>query len=166
MPPNSLNPSCKPLTTKLQFDNLAAFKAQAGQSLGTTLWLKISQEMINQFAKVTLDEQWIHVDTEKAAQSPMGSTIAHGLLTLSLTPHLVGELYEIKSLKMGINYGMDKVRFLKPIPAESNIRMHAVVKSIEDFGEKGMKVILETTIEMQGFTKPVAYAELISVLYE
>lgn len=151
---------------RLHFKNLADFKAHEGQSLGTTEWLTVSQEMINQFAETTRDKQWIHVDTEKAALSPLGSTIAHGLLTLSLTPYLVGQLYTIESLTMGINYGMDKVRFLKPIPTGSAIRLKAHIKSIEDFGAKGMKVILEATIQMQDSEKPVCYTELISVLYE
>jgi NADPH:quinone reductase len=151
---------------KLIFKNLNALKNHVGKSLGVTAWQPISQEMIDVFAKTTHDEQWIHTDPEKAKLSPFGTTIAHGLLTLSLTPKFVYELFEVQSSTMGINYGMNKVRFLKPVPSEGKLRMRAVLKSVDDFAANGVKVLIEATIELENESKPACIAELVSIIYE
>jgi NADPH2:quinone reductase len=151
---------------KLNFDSLAALKKHEGKSLGTTEWQVVSQEMINEFASATLDNQWIHVDAEKAAASPFGTTIAHGLLTLSLTPKFLSDLFEITSSKMGVNYGMNKVRFITPVPSESKLRLSAVLKSVEMKQPNVAKLFIEATIELENSEKPACVAELLSVIYE
>lgn len=112
------------------YDELAA---RLGEKLGESEWLTVSQERINQFADATLDHQWIHVDTERAAaESPYKSTIAHGYLTLSLLPHMWGEIIEVNNLKMMVNYGMDQMRFGRPVPAGARVRLVASLASIDN----------------------------------
>lgn len=151
---------------QLKFASLDELKQHEGKSLGVSEWQTVAQEMINEFASATHDNQWIHVDAEKAALSPFGTTIAHGLLTLSLTPKFVYELFEVTSSKMGVNYGMDRVRFLTPVPSGSRVRMKATLKSVEIKQPNGAKVLIEATIELEHSTKPACVAELISVIYE
>ncbi|MFB0907686.1 MAG: MaoC family dehydratase [Spirosomataceae bacterium] len=151
---------------KLNFDSLAALKKHEGKSLGTTEWQVVSQEMINEFASATLDNQWIHVDAEKAAASPFGTTIAHGLLTLSLTPKFLSDLFEITSSKMGVNYGMNKVRFITPVPSESKLRLSAVLKSVEMKQPNVAKLVHEATTEPDNTENPACVADLLSVNYE
>jgi acyl dehydratase len=115
--------AAEPEKSKKIFQSFEEIKNAVGEIIGESSWLKITQDIIDSFAKATFDEQWIHVNPEKAAQSPFGSTIAHGLLTLSLSPKFMYEIYEVKNSKMGINYGSDKVRFLQPIKVNSNIKM-------------------------------------------
>ncbi|TAG75117.1 MAG: MaoC family dehydratase, partial [Runella slithyformis] len=108
------------------FANLTALKAELGQELGSTPYLTVTQEMINDFAKATLDFQWIHVDVEMAKQhSPFKTPVAHGFLTLSLAPKFMSDLFQVTSVKMGVNYGANKIRFTSAVPAGSNVRMRA-----------------------------------------
>ena len=151
---------------KLTFASLSALKAHEGKSLGTTKWQTVSQEMIDEFASATFDNQWIHVDAEKAAASPFGGTIAHGLLTLSLTPKFIYELFEVASSQMGVNYGMNKVRFISPVPSGSKLRLGAVLKSVEMKQPNVAKLTIEATIELENSEKPACVAELLSVIYE
>jgi acyl dehydratase len=153
-------------TGKLTFASLNALKAHEGKSLGTTDWQTVSQEMINEFASATFDSQWIHIDAEKAAASPFGGTIAHGLLTLSLTPKLLSDLFAVSSSKMGVNYGMNKVRFITPVPSGSKLRLRAVLKSVEMKQPNVAKLLIEATIELENSSKPACVAELLSVIYE
>lgn len=149
------------------FKNIAALKSHKGKELGTSSWQEITQEMINDFAKSTLDFQWIHVDLEKAKQfSPFGKTIAHGLLTLSLSPKFTYELFKVESAKMGLNYGTNKVRFISPVPSGSRVRMKAILKDVEDMQPAGAKLTIEATFELEGSQKPACVAELLSVIYE
>jgi NADPH:quinone reductase len=149
------------------FKDIASLKAHKGKDLGTSSWQEITQEMINDFAKSTLDFQWIHIDEEKAKQfSPFGKTIAHGLLTLSLSPRFTYELFKVESAKMGLNYGTNKVRFISPVPSGSRVRMKAVLKDVEDMQPAGAKLTIEATFELEGSQKPACVAELLSVVYE
>ena len=102
-----------------------------GESLTQPEWLTVTQDMINQFAELTGDNQWIHVDTDKAKISPFGTTIAHGFLVLSFAPKLVAEMIELKGIRLGLNYGFEKVRFVSPIPVNSEVRMSATLTAVE-----------------------------------
>jgi NADPH:quinone reductase len=150
---------------KVIFNNFDQINAFVGQPFGTTEWLEVSQDMIDGFAEATLDKQWIHIDTEKAKASPFGQTIAHGLLTLSLTPKFMYELYEVIDAKMGINYGTEKVRFLSPVLSGSRLRMSAVLKETAEMPNNGLKMIVEATIEIENQKKPACVADLISIVY-
>ena len=121
--------------------------------------------MINGFAEATLDKQWIHIDEGKAKFSPFGKTIAHGFLTLSLSPHFMYELYEVKNAKMGINYGADKVRFLQPVKVNTKIRMTAKLIEAVDVPNNGLKMKIEGTYFVENNPKPVCVAELLSIIY-
>ncbi len=151
----------------LTFENLAAFRQQIGESLGSSEWVTITQEMVNDFAKATGDHQWIHVDIEKATKySPFKTTIAHGFLTLSLAPQCMYEMYRVKSVKMGLNYGTNKVRFTAPVPTGSRVRMHATLKEVEDQHPNGIKSVVEAVFELEGSAKPACVAELITLMFE
>jgi acyl dehydratase len=136
-----------------------------GDTYGPSEWLEVTQDRIDQFAAATGDDQWIHVDPEKAAQGPFGTTIAHGFLTLSL---MVKFQYETRpsegEFRMGLNYGVNKVRFPAPVPVGSRIRGHFEVLSIEDV-EGGIQVVTKGTIERDGQEKPVCVAEMVSRHY-
>ncbi|MCY7351180.1 MAG: MaoC family dehydratase [Cytophagaceae bacterium] len=149
------------------FQNLTELRAAVGQDLGTTDWTSVTQEMINDFAKATGDHQWIHVDVERARQqSPFGGPIAHGFLTLSLAPTFMAQLFRVESVKMGVNYGTNKIRFTEAVPAGSRVRMHGNLIRVENFPNNGVKVELRATFEREGSEKPVCVAELVSLLFE
>ncbi|GAB2782676.1 3-hydroxyacyl-thioester dehydratase HtdZ [Rhabdobacter roseus] len=149
------------------FSTLADFQAQLGQEIGVSPWVTISQEQINAFAQATGDHQWIHVDPEKAARySPFKTTIAHGFLTLSLAPKLMAELYRIESVKMGVNYGANKVRFTAPVPAGSRVRLHLILTEVEEQVPAGIRATALATFELEGSDKPACVAELITLLFE
>lgn len=148
------------------FKNSIALKSFKGKILGISDWQVVTQEMINDFAKATLDFQWIHLDVERAKkESPFKQTIAHGFLTLSLTPQFMYQMMKVESAKMSVNYGSNKVRFINPVPSGSRIRMKAVLKEVEDVAG-GVKIFTEATIELEGVDKPACVAELISLVYE
>jgi acyl dehydratase len=142
------------------FAGLDEFAAAQGQSLGTTQWVTVDQERIDMFAAATDDHQWIHVDAEKAAAGPFGSTIAHGLLTLSMLPVLLHELYRVDGVTMAVNYGFDKVRFAAPVPVNSRIRGSASIASVAAV-PGGVQGHLRTTIEVEGASKPACVVESI-----
>lgn len=151
----------------LQFKNLTEFKSMVGKELPSTEWYTISQEMINDFANATLDKQWIHVDEERAAkESPFKSTVAHGFMSVAMISRMLEGMFSVESVKMGLNYGLNKVRFPNPVPVNSNLRMLAAIKDIEDIENNGIKVIFTCVIEIQGKKKPACYAEFLAVLYE
>ena len=151
----------------LQFKNLTEFKSMVGKELPSTEWYTISQEMINDFANATLDKQWIHVDEERAAkESPFKSTVAHGFMSVAMISRMLEGMFSVESVKMGLNYGLNKVRFPNPVPVNSNLRMIATIKDIEDIENNGVKVIFTCIIEIQGKKKPACYAEFLAVLYE
>lgn len=135
-----------------------------GQHLGYSSWLKVSQEMIDQFAEATNDHQWIHVDTERAKSGPFGTTIAHGYLTLSLVPSLLPEVLEVSNIGMAVNYGANKIRFPSPVPSDSEIRLGATLAKIEEF-DGGNQITLEIAVETRGGVKPSLVAELLFRYY-
>ena len=128
--------------------------------LGTSEWHTIDQAAIDMFAEATGDHQWIHVDAERAAAGPFGTTIAHGFLTLSLLPVLAGQTYEIRDRGMTINVGTDKVRFLSPVPVDSRVRGSATLVSVEPKGEAA-RCTFEVTIELEGSERPAAFVESV-----
>jgi acyl dehydratase len=142
------------------FSGLAEFAAAEGTDLGPTDWLVIDQGRVDQFASATDDHQWIHVDPERAASGPYGGTIAHGLLTLSLLPHFMHDLYRVDDVAMAINYGFNKVRFIAPVPVGSRLRAASKVGAVTEVGG-GVQATLTTTIEVEGSDKPAAVVESI-----
>ena len=129
-----------------------------GQELGSSEWHEIAQERVNAFADATGDHQWIHVDPERAAAGPFGGTIAHGYLTLSLLPMLMGEIWHVENVRMGINYGLNRVRFPAPVPVGSRVRATSRLKELTQV-DGGVQLVVETTIEVEGGSKPVCVAE-------
>ncbi|MBC7632846.1 MaoC family dehydratase [Aeromicrobium sp.] len=145
------------------FDSLDDFKAAAGEELGTSDWLTVTQEQINTFADATGDHQWIHVDPERAATGPFGGTIAHGYLTLSLLPVFAEQIYSINGLAFGMNYGANKIRFPSPVPVNSRLRATATLKETADI-PIGTQGIVNFVIEREGADKPVCIAEVVYVM--
>ncbi len=139
--------------------------ARVGQHLGYSDWLEITQDRVNQFADATGDHQWIHVDVERAKDGPFGGPIAHGFLTLSLAPGLLKEVWSMQGAKLGVNYGLNKVRFPSPVPVGSKVRAGAALKEVTDVGGGGMQLVLEATFEVQGADKPACVAELVFRYY-
>mgnify|MGYP006078828103 FL=1 len=151
----------------LVFENFSEFKLMIDKQLPTGSWYTISQQMINDFANATLDKQWIHVDEKRAAkESPFKSTVAHGFMSVSMISKLLEESFSIKSVKMGLNYGLNKVRFPNPVLVNSELRMHTIVKEIEDLANNGIKVTFSCTIEIKGQKKPACVAEFLAALFE
>jgi acyl dehydratase len=133
-----------------------------GQELGVSDWWLIDQDRINGFADVTGDHQWIHVDVERAkAESPYGAPIAHGFLTLSLIPALSKDNYRVENAKMAINYGLNKVRFLAPVPVGSRVRVRSELLDATKVNDDTVNLTLRHTVELDGSTKPAAVADLI-----
>lgn len=139
----------------------ADLAALIGKELGPTEWYEITQERVNAFADATGDHQWIHIDPERAAASPLGSTIAHGLFSLSLGPSLSGRLLAFDGFAHGLNYGYNKVRFPAPVPVGSRIRMRVTVTSVDEVAG-GVQVTTTQIIEREGSDKPVMVAESIA----
>ena len=132
-----------------------------GVELGPTEWHVVDQAKIDAFAEITGDHQWIHVDPAKAADSPFGSTIAHGLYSLSRTPAFLEELMAFDGFAHSLNYGYDKVRFIHPLPVGSRIRLRATITSVEETGPGAVKVVTTLTVEADGIDKPILVAESI-----
>ncbi|WP_208722080.1 MaoC family dehydratase [Rhodococcus qingshengii] len=145
------------------FHGIDELKNAAGQNLGSSEWHTISQEQVNRFADATGDHQWIHIDEEKAAAGPFGGTIAHGFLTLSLLPMLTSEIYHLKGVKMGINYGCNKVRFPSALRVSTRVRANAELLGV-DANSLGFLVTTRVTIEAEGGDKPVCVAETLAVV--
>ena len=145
------------------FDSLDDFKAAAGEELGTSEWVTVTQEQINTFADATGDHQWIHVDPERAATGPFGGTIAHGYLTLSLLPVLAAQIYAIEGLAFGMNYGANKVRFPAPVPVDSRLRATATLKETSEIAI-GTQGVISFVVEREGGDKPALVAEVVYVM--
>src|SRR5580693_4007256 len=141
-------------------DALKRAFAAGDTALGTSDWVTIDQAMIDRFAEVTGDHQWIHVDVARAKASPIGTTIAHGWLTLSLLARLSNETYRVEQLAQRLNYGANKVRFTAPVPSGSRIRARFTLAAIEDT-KQGARLTTEAVVERDGSDKPVCVAELI-----
>ncbi|MDC1323098.1 MaoC family dehydratase [Polaribacter sp.] len=149
------------------FKNINAFKTSLGRPLPDGEWYRITQQMINDFANATLDKQWIHIDVERAAkESPFKSTVAHGFMSVAMISKMLENAFKIESVTMGLNYGMNKVRFPNPVPVNSELRMLTSVKEIDNLGENGIKVTFNCTIEIKGQEKPACVAEFIAALFE
>lgn len=147
-------------------DSIEELKNLVGEEIGVSDWIEITQERINKFAEATGDHQWIHIDTERAkTELPGGTTIAHGFLTLSLLPKIVQNIYKVKGVRHGLNYGSDRVRFTAPVPAGSRVRGRYKLKAAEEVKNNGLKIIGETKIEIEGEDRPACIAESIGILY-
>ena len=134
-----------------------------GKELGVSRWITVDQDRVNAFADTTGDHQWIHVDAERAAaQSPYGTTIAHGFLTLSLIPGLSKDNYRVDNAKMGINYGLNKVRFLAPVPAGGRVRLRSDLVEARKVNDTTVDLTVRQTVELAGSDKPAAVAEVIA----
>ncbi|WP_027940618.1 MaoC family dehydratase [Amycolatopsis taiwanensis] len=145
------------------FPSLDAFAAAVGEHLGYSDWHTVTQDQVNLFADATNDHQWIHVDVAKAEQGPFGGPIAHGFLTLSLIPALGMETYRVEGLSMGINYGLNKVRFPQPVKVGAKIRGGAQLLEVTDV-PGGKQSVVRWTIEIDGTAKPACVAEFVGRL--
>ena len=144
------------------FATVDELPAAVGQHLGWSDWMEITQDRVNQFADATGDHQWIHIDSERAAaESPYGATIAHGYLTLSLTNMFLPSLITVEQISMGINYGVNKVRFPAPVPVGSRVRVGAELSSVDDI-TGGVQAVITITVEVEGSPKPACVVESLT----
>jgi acyl dehydratase len=148
----------------LTLNGLDEIKANVGNELGVSDWHEVTQEDINTFADVTGDHQWIHVDIERAKETPFGGTIAHGYYILSLAPKFSYELFTLDGFAFALNYGVNKVRFISPMPVGGKIRMRAKLASVDDV-PGGAQIMTELTFEREGGEKPVCVAETLMRAY-
>jgi acyl dehydratase len=145
-------------------DGIDGLKAAVGQHLGYSDYVEITQDQVNLFADATGDHQWIHVDVERAKAGPFGGPIAHGYLTLSLSPALLPQILRVTGVAMGVNYGANKVRFPAPVPVGSKLRLGASLLSVEDV-TGGAQIAMELTFEVEGASKPSCVAEVLFRYY-
>jgi len=146
------------------FNGLDELRAAAGTQVGSSDWMTIEQARVNTFADATDDHQWIHVDEEKAKAGPFGGTIAHGFLTLSLLPKLLSQVYRVDGVTMGVNYGLNKVRFTAPVPVGSKIRGVVDIAEVVEV-KGGVQVTTRVTVEIEGAERPGLVAEWITRQY-
>ena len=151
-------------TEKVTIQGVDDLKSRVGDELGVSDWREITQADIDAFAEVTGDDQFIHVDPEKAAQTPFGSTIAHGYLTLSLGPRFSYDLFTMEGIKFALNYGLGKVRFPAPVPVNSKVRMRMALQAVDDI-PGGVQTTMLYTFEVEGGEKPVCVAEALARFY-
>ena len=149
---------------KTTINGIDELKTRVGEELGVSDWREVTQADIDKFAEVTGDDQWIHVDPERAKDTPFGGTIAHGYFTLSLAPVFSYELFEMTGIAMGINYGTNKVRFPSPLPVGSKVRMRMTLQDVQDI-PGGAQTTMLLTFEREGGEKPVCVAESLSRVY-
>ena len=146
------------------FDGFDEIKTAVGTEIGASEWIEITQERIDKFADATCDEQWIHVDQERARKElPGGRTIAHGLLSLSLAPMFIRSVMGLKGLKNTLNYGADRIRYLSPVPVGSRLRGRVTIAEAEDVPPDGLRVHYRLTVEIEGGKRPACVAELIGL---
>ena len=143
------------------YPQLADLQALVGQALGTSDWITVDQPRVDAFADATLDPQWIHVDPERAAQGPFGTTIAHGFLTLSLLPAFFASAFDIGDVRMGVNYGLNRVRFTAPVPVGSRLRASFRLLAYEPL-DGGAQLVTEVTVEREGAERPACVAEAVT----
>jgi acyl dehydratase len=146
-------------------DSLAEVAALVGQEVAVSDWITITQEQVNQFAEATGDHQWIHVDVERAKAGPFGAPIAHGFLTLSLLPRFFETAIAIGGTRMGVNYGLNKVRFTSPVPVGSRLRARLTLLACESIESNGIQMTWKVSIEREGSDKPVCVAESLGRRY-
>lgn len=147
------------------FDSADSILAAIGKTLGESQWLAITQERVNQFADATDDHQWIHVDVEKSKQGPFGAPIAHGYLTLSLCSHFLPQIVQVSGVKMGINYGTEKVRFPSAVKVGSRIRGRGELVAAERTKDGAVQATIRVTVEIENGPKPACVADTISRYY-
>jgi acyl dehydratase len=140
---------------------ITALASRVGQEVGVSPWLTITQQRVDDYARVVDDPQWIHTDVERAKQGPFGTTIAHGFLTLAMLSHLIEQTFSFDDREMGINYGLNRVRFTAPLPVGSRIRAHFVLGSFERTGDM-IQTVWNVTVEREGGDKPVLVAEWVT----
>jgi acyl dehydratase len=145
-------------------EGIDGLKAKKGEHLGYSEWLEITQERVNEFADATGDHQWIHVDPERAKAGPFGGPIAHGYLTISLAPMLLPQVMRVDGIQMGVNYGINKLRFPSPVPVGSKLRVGAVLADVEDI-QGGAQVTMDLTFEVEGKDKPSCVAQAVFRYY-
>ena len=145
--------------------SIADLEAAVGRETGPTEWFTVDQSRINGFADATEDHQWIHVDVERAAAGPFGGTVAHGFLTLSLIPYLAGQLRRVEGARMGINYGLNRVRFPAPVPAGARVRARGTLISCDRLDDGAAQLVNRVTIEVEGSDKPACVADTVSRIY-
>jgi len=151
---------------KLIIENFDAFRELEGKILPEGEWISVTQEMINDFAKATGDFQWIHVDVEKAVKSsPFKKPVAHGFMSLALLSKMIGDLIHVKSSQMGVNYGLNKVRFPNPVLVDSRLKLVASIANIENYGDGGLKITWDCIVQVEGSEKPACVAEFISLMF-
>lgn len=143
------------------FESVADLATATGQGIGESEWVTITQEDVNLFADATGDHQWIHVDPQRAAEGPFGTTIAHGFMTLALLPRLQHQIYTVNGVKLAINYGLNKVRFPAPVPVGSKVRAKTSLVGVEDLGNGAVQATMSTVVEIEGGAKPACVAESI-----
>jgi acyl dehydratase len=146
------------------FEHLADLQARVGEEVGVSEWITVDQNRIQLFADATGDHQWIHLDAERAAKGPFGTTIAHGFLTLSLLPEMSASAFQVLDTRMGVNYGLDRVRFPAPVPSGSRLRGRFKLLKFEPL-EGGAQLTVEVTMEREGSAKPVCVAESLARRY-
>ncbi len=149
----------------LVVNDLDELEARVGADLGCSQWIQVTQERVNAFADATEDHQWIHVDVEAARTGPFGGTIAHGYLTLSLLTPLFSELLSVQGIRMGINYGLNRVRFPAPVPVGSRIRLAGRLESVEEVPGNAVQVVVDLTVEIDGGKKPACVAQALFRYY-
>ena len=144
---------------------IRSLESRVGQEVGVSPWIEITQERIDTFARAIDDYQWIHVDRERAKDSPFGGTIAHGFLTLSLLSHLLERTFSFTERRMGVNYGLNRVRFTAPVPSGSRVRARFTLQKFERLADGGIQVTWSTLVEREGSEKPVLIAEWLGRHY-
>ena len=148
----------------LTLNGIDELKSRVGDELGVSDWHEVTQEKVDAFAEVTGDDQWIHVDPERAKDTPFGGTIAHGYYTLSLAPRFSYDLFKLEGVAFGLNYGLGKVRFPAPMPVGDRVRMRMALQDVEDI-PGGAQITMKLTFEREGGDKPVCVAESLSRVY-
>ncbi|MGH3935697.1 MAG: MaoC family dehydratase [Pseudonocardiaceae bacterium] len=146
------------------FTGADELRAAAGAQLGASEWMVIDQRRVNTFADVTEDHQWIHIDPQRAAAGPFGTTIVHGFLTLSLLPHLINQTYRVEGTTMVINYGLNKVRFPAPVPVASKVQAEVMLAEVSA-AAGGLQLVLRATLRIEGHPKPGCVADWVTRVY-
>jgi acyl dehydratase len=144
------------------YAHLSDLRDRVGTEIGLSEWVLVDQARIDRFAQVTGDEQWIHIDAERAARGPYGTTIAHGFLTLSLLPMFLQSAIQISDVRMSVNYGLNRVRFPAPVPAGSRLRARLRLIEYTELGQGSAQLVIEATVEREGSDRPVCVAESVS----
>ncbi|NLT04880.1 MAG: MaoC family dehydratase [Solirubrobacterales bacterium] len=153
------------MSAQTAIDGPAGLHALVGSPLGSSAWMTIEQPDVDSFAAVTRDEQWIHVDPERAAAGPFGSTIAHGYLTLSLCSHFLEQIFRVDGAAMAVNYGLNRVRFPAPVPVGARVRGNATLAAAKDVGGGAVEAAVAVEVEVEGAPKPACVAEAVIRFY-